>query len=131
MVRCLQVLIVQCHDLFLRAKGKDGFHGAQCILSYGRCAGIVSDLSSRTCQATTFSGSNECLRRTHNLSLERCSDADAATNSKYHGGYYAHRNKSKFPLDRESDDICREEERDSHHTRVQFLGNALIDAISI
>ena len=59
-VRCQQVLIVQCHDLLLRAKGKDSFHGAQCILSYGRCTGIEPRLSSMACEFTTPSQSSEC-----------------------------------------------------------------------
>ena len=50
---------------------------------------------------------------TYNSSLQRCIPSENPSDHKNNGWHYGHDNQSKFPLDSERDNVCREKKRDA------------------
>lgn len=65
---------------------------------------------------------------THHASFNRDKYRDSASHYDNVGGYDAHRDQGKLPLDSQSNHKSRNEQRQAHQQSVQLLGDASINS---
>jgi hypothetical protein len=68
---------------------------------------------------------------TNHSSFDRCIQAYASPGDDEDGGYYAHHNQSKLPLNGECYDETGEKERDALDAGIQLFRRALVDPVTI